>query len=967
MPAPDLSRHHDDPESRRLAEDGRREKNWKRWGPYLAERQWGTVREDYSPDGDAWNYLTHDHSRSRAYRWGEDGLLGICDRECRLCFALALWNGVDPILKERLFGLSGPEGNHGEDVKEEYYYLDSTPTHSYMRGLYKYPQAEFPYSQLVDENARRGKTDPEFELVDTGVFADNRYFDVEAEYAKAAPDDILIRVTVHNRGADAARLHLLPTLWFRNSWTWGCTHEGCEVKPSMERVGENRILADHVTLGRFVFDAEPFDGAPADWLFTENESNRERLFDAENYYSYVKDSFHEYVVLGRAEAVNPAEVGTKAAAHYGMEIAGGASVKLRFRLRPETSAAAAVRSVAASRGDVDAGDSDSHPGVTRVNGDGIEDGDGRPVAPTSPEPAPAPPDAFGPDFDRVFRLRKAEADRFYDHHISPALPTEQRRVARQAYAGLLWSKQFYHYVVDTWLDGDPTQPLPPKSRKRGRNSDWRHLFTRDVLSVPDKWEYPWFAAWDTAFHMIPMAHVDPKFAKDQLVLLLREWYMHPNGQIPAYEYAFSDVNPPVHAWACWRVYKVTGRRGQRDTKFLASAFQKLLLNFTWWVNRKDADGRHIFAGGFLGLDNIGLFDRSRPLPGGARLDQADGTAWMAFFCATMLSMALELAVEDPVYEDVASKFFEHFVAIIDAINTLGGTGLWDEEAGCYCDWLSVDGEQSIPLRVRSMVGLIPLFACEVLEDETVEKLPGFKKRMLWFLEHRTDLSRHVSYCEHGKGRRLLAIPSREKLLRVLRRALDETEFLSPYGVRSLSKAHLKNPVVFKVEGREFRAKYTPGDSETNVFGGNSNWRGPVWFPLNYLLIEALERYHHFYGDELKIECPSGSGQMMNLLEVARELSNRLIRLFLPDATGQRPCNGADRRYADDPHFRDLALFHEFFHGDTGRGCGASHQTGWTSLVTRLLQKHAGHTEAAADEHAADEVREKMTTGTSLRR
>jgi hypothetical protein len=880
-----------DAEGRRLEEDAARTKNWKRWGPYLAERQWGTVREDYSPGGECWGSLSHDHARSRAYRWGEDGLLGITDRECRLCFALALWNGIDPILKERLFGLTGPEGNHGEDVKECYYYLDSTPTHSYMKALYKYPQREYPYGRLVEENRRRGKADPEFELLDSGVFDDDRYFDVVAEYAKAGPDDLLIRITVANRGPDAATLHLLPTLWFRNTWSPGRTGDGYpSSKPMLTSAGSSRVAAEHETLGRFHFEAAPGPGGDSPTLlFTENETNFARLFGVPNHTPYVKDAFHEYVVNGRREAVNPAGEGTKAAAHYALDVPARGEVTVSLRLAPE--------------GEM-------------------------PRAP------------FGRTFDATFAARIREADEFYEERTPPAATEEERRVLRQGYAGLLWTKQFYYYVVKEWLEGDPAYPPPPASRRWGRNHDWGHLFNRDVISMPDKWEYPWYAAWDLAFHMVPFARIDPDFAKHQLLLLLREWYMHPNGQIPAYEFAYGDVNPPVHAWACWRVYKMTGLRGERDRVFLKRAFHKLLINFTWWVNRKDLEGNHLFAGGFLGLDNIGVFDRSQPLPTGGHLEQADGTAWMAFYCATMLSIALELAGEDPTYEDVASKFFEHFVAITDAMNTLGGSGLWDDADGFYYDRLHA-GDVTLPLRIRSMVGLVPLFACEVLEGDLVAKLPGFAKRMNWFLENRQDLSRHIAYMESdhepGHGHRMLAIPSRERLARVLRYLLDEGEFLSPHGVRSISRVHAQRPFVLEAGGSEYRVEYTPGESTSGVFGGNSNWRGPVWFPLNYLLIEALERYHHFYGDDFRVECPVGSGHMLTLAEVARDLQARLAAPFLPDERNARPVHGAERRYADDPHWRDLVLFYEYFHGDTGRGVGASHQTGWTALVVRCIE------------------------------
>jgi hypothetical protein len=879
------------PEKERLESDAKRLANWKRWGPYLSERQWATVREDYSEWGDTWEYFPHDHACSRAYRWGEDGLLGITDRECRLCFALALWNGKDPILKERLFGLTGSQGNHGEDVKECYFYLDSTPTHSYMKALYKYPQAEFPYARLVEENQRRGKRDPEFELSDTGVFEGNRYFDVLAEYAKASPDDILIRVTVANRGPDPATLYLLPTLWYRNTWIWGCRHEGCWIRPNIKEAGDGRLVTDHVNFGRHYLVAGPgLGGKQPEFLFTENETNTRKLFSTDSWTPYFKDAFHACLIHGQTEAVNPKQVGTKVAAIYRLEIPTGGEVTIRLRLATD----------------------ELFPSTN-----------------------------LGAKFDEIFEDRLQEADEFYAERIPQALTEDQQRVVRQAYAGLLWSRQFYHYIVRDWLDGDPQQPPPPARRTRGRNADWLHLYNRDVISMPDKWEYPWYAAWDLAFHMIPFAHIDPHFAKQQLVLLLREWYMHPNGQLPAYEYTFGDVNPPVHAWACWRVYKMTGARGERDRIFLSRCFQKLIINFTWWVNRKDLEGRNLFTGGFLGLDNIGVFDRSKPLPTGGHLEQADGTAWMAFFCATMLSVALELSRDNPATEDMASKFFEHFVTITDAINTHGGTGLWDEEDGFYYDQLRVDG-RTLPLKIRSLVGLIPLIAVEVLDDELIQQLPGFKKRMEWFLEKRQDLSQHISYCcrlENGAGRchRLLAIPSRQHLERVLRYMLDENEFLSPYGIRSVSRIHQNHPYIFRVNGEEHRVDYEPGESTTGVFGGNSNWRGPIWFPINYLLIEALERYHYFYGESLHVECPTGSGRMMNLKEVADELSSRLAGIFLPDTQGRRPCHGSDLRYAEDPHWRNLVSFHEYFHGETGRGLGASHQTGWTALVIRNIE------------------------------
>jgi hypothetical protein len=890
-----------DAESVRLREAAQRTKNWKRWGPYLAERQWGTVREDYSPDGTSWDYFPHDQARSRAYRWGEDGLLGITDRECRLCFALALWNGRDPILKERLFGLTGPQGNHGEDVKECYYYLDSTPTHSYMKALYKYPQAEYPYGRLVEEARRRGQADPEFELEHTGVFDGGRYFDVVAEYAKGSPDDILIRLTVSNRGLEEAPLHLLPTLWFRNTWSWGRSGEGYWPKPSLRVTNDGTIEARHQTLGAMRLSVEAAGEArPPELLFTDNETNGGRLFGVPGDNPYVKDAFHRYVIEGDMGAVNRRRTGTRAAAHYRLQVPAGGTIALRLRL-------------------------------CQVD--------------------EAPEQPFGASFDRLFERRLAEADAFYDARLPAGLPAEERRVIRQADAGLLWSKQFFHYVVNDWLEGDPAQPVPSDNRRRGRNSDWPHLFNRDIISMPDKWEYPWYAAWDLAFHMIPFARLDPQFAKDQLVLMLREWYMHPNGQIPAYEFAFSDVNPPVHAWACWRVYKKTAPRDSRDRQFLSRVFQKLLINFTWWVNRKDAEGKHLFSGGFLGLDNIGVFDRSRPLPTGGHLEQADGTAWMAFYSATMMSIALELARDNPATEDTASKFFEHFIAIADAMNRLGGDGLWDEQDGFYYDRLHLDGRE-IPLRIRSLVGLIPLIAVEILEEDVIDRLPGFRKRMNWFLENRKDLAGIISCMasadDPNEKHRLLALPSRERLTRVLRYMLDENEFLSPYGLRSVSKIHEREPYLFRVNGEEYRVSYVPGESDTGLFGGNSNWRGPIWFPINYLLVEALERYHHFYGDTLQVECPTGSGRLMNLQQVAQEIGRRLGSIFLPDAEGRRPCHGGDAKYAADPHWKDLVLFYEYFHGDTGRGCGASHQTGWTALAAQHLIDRAQRAGSTAE-------------------
>jgi hypothetical protein len=872
------------PEQERLSEDARRDADWKRWGPYLAERQWGTVREDYSATGECWSYLPHDHARSRAYRWGEDGLLGICDRQGRMCFALALWNGHDPILKERLFGLNGNEGNHGEDVKECYFFIDSTPTHSYMKALYKYPQRAYPYEQLVAENRRRNRHEREYELIDTGIFSEGRYFDVQIEYAKVSPNDILIRLRIDNRGPEAATLHTLPTVWFRNGWSWGRKGEGYWPKPSIHQADATRLTCEQETLGKFTFEAMD---RPDRFLFTENETNTARLFGTPNASPYVKDSFHRSVIQGEQKAVNPARSGTKAAAYYRTEIPAGKGVEYRFRLTAE--------------------------------------GQGADI-----------------DFDEVFKERVLEADQFYG--IAPDAPHELQ-TARQAYGSLLWSKQLFLYGVLEWLQGDPVFPPPAPERWHGRNSEWTHLYNRDVVSMPDTWEFPWYASWDLAFHMVAFAEIDAAYAKEQLVLLLREWYMHPNGQIPAYEFAFGDVNPPVHAWATWRVYKITAPHGQRDRVFLERVFQKLLLNFTWWVNRKDIEGKQVFAGGFLGLDNIGVFDRSAPMPQGGVLEQADGTAWMACYCATMLSIALELSIDNHAYEDVASKFFEHFVAIVDAMNSIGGHGLWDEEDGFYYDQVHLDGVTT-PLKLRSMVGLIPLLAVAILEEEDIQHLPGFRHRLHWFIRNRGDLYKQISMMESrdrsGHKHRLLAIPTRVRLVRVLLRMLDEKEFLSPYGIRSLSAVYGEQPYVLQVDGTERTVEYNPGESTTELFGGNSNWRGPVWLPMNYLLMEALERYHHFYGDELKVECPTRSGQWMTLRQVAREINRRLCALFMPDDKGHEPWQGDHSVHSEDPHWQGLKCFNEFFHADTGRGCGADHQTGWTALIARCMQDMLAH-------------------------
>ena len=860
----------------RLLESKRRDKHWKRWGPYLSERSWGNPREDYSADGTAWDYFTHDHARSRTYRWTEDGIAGISDNHQRLCFAFAFWNGRDPILKERLFGLGGPEGNHGEDVKEYYYYLDSTPTHSYMKCLYKYPQAEFPYSELVDVNRRRSKSEREYELMETGVFNQDRYFDIFVEYAKNEQDDILGRVTLINRGASAATLHLLPTIWFRNTWSWGYGVP----RPELARLDSHTIVARENSLGEFKLWLED---APQ-MLFTENESNTERLWGWRGGEQFTKDAFHRYLINGENDAVNPDETGTKACGLYRIDLPPGGDKVLQFRL---------------------------------YSGDGPQ-----------------------LDFTRIFEERIEQANEFYSF-APPRLSDDARMVQRQAFAGLLWNKQFYHYVIEQWIKGDPAMPPPPPERCLGRNHGWIHVYNDDVLSMPDKWEYPWFAAWDLAFHMIPFSLIDPDFAKRQLSLLLREWYQSPNGQLPAYEWEFSDVNPPVHPWSCLRVFKIDKKlSGEADYRFLESVFHKLLMNFTWWVNRKDSQGNNIFEGGFLGLDNIGVFDRSKPLPTGGFIEQADGTAWMAMYSLNMLRIAIELVPHDPSYEDIASKFFEHFLYIASAMNRMGDGGLWDERDGFFYDWLRLPDGRKIPLRVRSMVGLIPLFAVTTLDAEVIDKLPGFKRRMNWFVKHRPDLCGNIaSITRHGAEERiLLSMMHPSRLRRVLDVMLDEEEFLAPNGIRGVSRCHKDNPFVLRVDGQEYRVDYEPAESTTGIFGGNSNWRGPVWFPVNFLMIESLQRYHHYFGDEMQVECPKGSGVMMNLSDVAAHLSRRLSRLFLRDQQGRRPVFGGAEKFQTDPHFRDHILFYEYFHGDNGAGLGASHQTGWTSLVAKLLQQ-----------------------------
>ena len=870
----------------RLAESSAKTKHWKRWGPYLSERAWGTVREDYSAYGTAWEYLPHDHARSRAYRWNEDGLAGICDRRQFTCFSVALWNERDPILKERLFGLTGNEGNHGEDVKEYYFYLASTPTHSYMKYLYKYPQSAFPYDHLVAENGRRGKTQPEYELLDTGVFNEDRYFDVFVEYAKADVEDILIKITVANRGPEVANLRLLPTVWFRNLWSW----KAGEPRPEMHmaKVTPNPVITlNHPQVDSHWLHCE---GSP-ELLFTENDTNAQRIFGIANPTPYVKDGINNYVVHGAQDAVNPHRTGTKAAADYRLTIGPGESAVVRLRLAP----------------------SDLH-------GKNAFDG-----------------------FDKTFALRQREADDFYATVVPQDLSPDAQNVMRQGLAGMLWSKQFYHYVVKDWLEGDPACPPPPPERLKGRNHEWTHLYNADVISMPDKWEYPWYAAWDLAFHCVPLALVDSDFAKDQLTLMLREWYMHPNGQIPAYEWALGDVNPPVHAWAAWRVYKIDKKRsGKGDTDFLKRVFQKLLLNFTWWVNRKDAGGMNIFQGGFLGLDNIGVFDRSAPLPTGGYIEQSDGTSWMAMYTLNLLAIALELAKDDPVYEDVASKFWEHFIYIANAMSHRGddGIGLWNEEDGFFYDVLKLPDGTQFPMKIRSMVGLIPLFAVETLEQEVLDRLPGFKRRLEWFLDNRPDLTNNIACMKtHGRGeRRLLSIANEKQLRAILRYMLDENEFLSPYGVRALSRFHREHPYTLNVMGTEHRVDYEPAESSTGIFGGNSNWRGPIWFPVNFLLVESLQKFHHYLGEAFTVEFPTGSGKMLTLWEVAGELSRRMTNIFLQDEKGRRPAFGNLEKFQTDPHWRDFVLFHEYFNGDSGAGVGASHQTGWTGIVTKLMQQ-----------------------------
>ncbi len=889
----------------RLQEDHERRVYWKRWGPYLSERAWGTVREDYSPYGTAWDYLPHDQARSKAFRWGEDGLGGICDHHQHMCFALAFWNGRDPILKERLFGLTGEEGNHGEDVKEYYYYLDNTPTHSYMKFLYKYPQAAYPYTQLVEENKRRDKSDPEYELIDTGVFDEDRYFDVFIEYAKATADDILIRISVVNRGPESATLDLLPTLWFRNIWSWfpgidrpslqlheshGTSPDYAVIDVQSSRTQNDAQVATGTYLGpRWLY----CDGSPV-LLFTENETNNERLYGSANSTPYVKDSINDYIVQGKQDAINPAHTGTKVAAHYHLPLAAGETRTIYLRLSDR-----------------------------------------------------APEDwlPFDESFDETFTQRIQEAGDFYEAVIPNDLTEDEKLVQRQAFAGMLWSKQFYYYDVKVWLEGDPLQPPPPPQRLTGRNHDWTTLYNSDVISMPDTWEYPWYASWDLAFHCVALAWVDPDYAKEQLILFLREWYMHPNGQIPAYEWAFSDVNPPVHAWAAYHVYKIEQQMtGQGDRDFLERVFQKLLLNFTWWVNRKDYEGQNVFQGGFLGLDNIGVFDRNQPLSGGSFIEQSDGTSWMGMYCLNLLTIALELAQENHSYSDIASKFFEHFVYIAHAMNDLTSEGieLWNEEDGFYYDILHYEEKAHFPLKVRSMVGLIPLFGLTVLETDLLNKLPSFKQRMQWFVNNWEDISKHMERAEEedNEGHILLALVNQHRLPRVLKYMLDEAEFLSLYGIRGLSRYHLQHPYTLQIDGVTHSIDYEAAESTTGLFGGNSNWRGPIWFPLNYLLVESLQTFHHFYGESFKVEFPTGSGNMLTLEQIAIEISGRLSSIFLRDEHGRRAVHGGVEKFQRDPHWRDYILFYEYFHGDNGAGLGASHQTGWTGLVINLLMQRS---------------------------
>jgi hypothetical protein len=862
--------------------------NWMKWGPYLSERQWGTVREDYSADGNAWNFVTHEMARSKAHRWGEEGICGISDENQNLCFSIAYWNGNDPFLKERLFGLSGNEGNHGEDVKEYYYYLDNTPSHGYMKFLYKYPQQRFPYETLVENNRNRNKSLPEYELIDTGIFDDDRYFDIEVEYIKQNPEDLYIKITAFNRYKMPARLSIVPTLWFRNVWSWSPvkSHSQITLIDNKAKCINSYLIAEHESLEKYYLYF-PQGGKP---LFCDNVSNVKRLYNLSNPQGFFKDGINNYIVNKDLKAINNRQIGTKAGILYDLDIPANSEheLVLRFCAKPKQKPLATIK--------------------------------------------------------RAHFQAKAYADEFFEHLHGCVTDKDLKNIQRQAYSGLMWSKQWYYYDVYRWLEGDPLQPLPPETRKNGRNSDWTHLKNGDVILMPDKWEYPWYAAWDMGFHAIPYAQFDPEFAKGQILLMTKDWYMHPNGQLPAYEWNFDDVNPPVHGWAAWRIYQIDKKNsgGKGDLNFLERIFHKLLLNFNWWVNKKDADGRNLFQGGFLGLDNIGVFDRSSGLPPGARLDQADGTSWMAMYSLNLMKIALELAVHNRSYEDIAIKFFGHFLLIAKALTNIGGAniGLWNEEDEFFYDVIHFNTGETSHLRVRSMVGLIPLFAIETIEPEQIDQLPEFSKRLKWYQDYRPDLANLVSrWYEQGRGeRRLLSLLRGHRMKCLLRRILDETEFLSPYGVRALSKYHENNPFVFNMHGKESVVKYQPGESDTTLFGGNSNWRGPIWFPLNYLLIESLQKFHHFYGDEFKVECPTGSGNYLTILEVSEELSRRLVKIFKQDDKGERPLYRHFPKGQTDPHFKDLIHFYEYFHGDNGRGVGASHQTGWSALVAKLLQQ-----------------------------
>ena len=911
-------------EQQRLDQAEKREKDWKLWGPYISDRAWGTVREDYSADGSAWDYFPFEQAHLKAFRWNEDGIGGICDRYQNLCFALSLWNENDEILKERFYGVNGKQGNHGEDVKEYYFYTDNVPTHSYMKMLYKYPQQNFPYDQLKNENLKRDKSQPEFELLDTGIFDENKYFDVFIEYAKADADDICIKITAVNRGQEKARLNLLPTIWFRNTWSWSVTLETAKPMLQIANINTQEVAAIHLKKEEtgvywLLCESDP------ELLFTENETNYQKLYQTENKSEFTKDGFNDFFINDNKNAINPENKGTKAAARYILDLEPNESESVYLRLCSQAVVDKGLRF------------SDRSDFIAKC--------------------------------ETVFENRKKEADEFYLSITPKNLSDDAKNIMRQSLAGMLWSKQYYHYIVKDWLEGDPAFSPPPKERLTGRNYQWKHLYNDEIISMPDAWEYPWYAAWDLAFHCIPLALVDSEFAKRQLLLLLREWYMHPNGQIPAYEWAFGDVNPPVHAWAALRVYKIEARvKGVADRIFLERVFHKLLLNFTWWVNRKDVEGNNVFEGGFLGLDNIGIFDRSAKLPSDGHIEQSDGTSWMAMFCLNMLGIALELAKEDKAYEDVASKFFEHFVYISDAMNNLGEaeTELWSEEDGFYYDVLHLRHERNIPLKIRSMVGLIPLFAVETLEDEWLDDLPNFRKRTEWFLKNRPDLTADIACLqEQGReGRRILAIVTKDRLGRILKYLLDETEFLSDYGIRALSRFHKDNPYFLMLENNEYKISYEPGESRSGMFGGNSNWRGPIWFPMNFLLIESLQKFDYFFGNDFQVEMPTGSGKFMNLWQVSQELEKRLSRIFLKDESGQRAVYGTNEKFQNDENWSDNILFYEYFHGDNGLGLGASHQTGWTGLIGKILQQLGKYSSAESSDDMQTTIQFRITSDVS---